>query len=352
MTIPPLEDSVQDIAAPPNNPQVSVIIAAYNCAPYLASAIESALNQDGVNVEVLVVDDASTDGTAEVARRYENIGPVRVLVNEVNRGPSFSRNRAIRAARGDWVAQLDGDDWFGPGRLAALLQLGISRQADFVADDLFVVEDSTLKEVSTRFLDSGVPWRTAQAVGPLDLIRYDLGSIKPLARRAFLVEHSLAYAEDVKYGEDFLLLLKAMLAGARVMVLPHPMYHLRRGNTGSLTTQHSHLFRQSQRTTMQLLADPEVTGHAELVTALRHRLRRVERLAMLEEVVRLAKQGKVVGAATGLLRDPKLVPVLLFRISEEISLRMRRRKLGAVRYRAHRPPCAGLPRASRFSELK
>lgn len=347
MTVPPIQDAAPGIAPVTNNPQVSVIIAAYNCAPYLALAVESALAQEGVNVEVVIVDDASTDGTAEVARRYEKTGRVRLLMNEVNRGPSFSRNRAIQAARGDWVAQLDGDDWFASGRLATLLQLGLAHQADFVADDLFVVDDGTLKEMSTRFLDNGVPWRTAQAVGPVDLIKYDLGSIKPLARRAFLVEHSLAYAEGVKYGEDFLLLLQAMLAGARVMVLPNPMYHLRRGDTGSLTTQHGRLFDQSERTTTQLLADPEVTRHPELVMALQDRLRRVKRLAMLEEVVRLVKQRKVVGAVRSLLRDPKLIRLLLLRISENMSLRIRRRKLGAVLDHAHRPPRAGMPGASR-----
>ena len=199
-------------------PKVSVIIAAYNCAPYLASAIDSALGQEGIDVEVVIVDDASDDHTVEIARSYERTGRVRVLTSEVNRGPSASRNRAIKAARGEWVAQLDGDDWFAPGRLAALLQLAVKHAADFVADDLFMVENRTLRPVSTRFLDNGVPWRKPRSIGPSDLIRYDLGSIKPLLRRDFLVAHSLAYDENVKFGEDFLFLLKAMLAGSLLTV--------------------------------------------------------------------------------------------------------------------------------------
>lgn len=325
MTIPAVQDSAQRGVRSRDDPQVSVIIAAYNCAPYLATAIESALGQDGVSVEVVVVDDASTDGTAEAARHFEETGRVRVLVNEVNRGPSFSRNRAIEAARGEWVAQLDGDDWFALGRLASLLQLAIAQQADFVADDLFIVENRTLRAVSTRFLDNGVPWRAPQPIQPSDLVRYDLGSIKPLVRREFLVKHAVRYDESLKYGEDFLLLLKAMLAGARVTILPKPMYHLRRGNTGSLTKQRSHLFLQIENTTKQLLADAEVSRHPEVIAALKRRLSRVKRLAMLEEVARLAKQGHLGCVVRKLLADPKLISALLLRAPVAFAMRMRRR---------------------------
>lgn len=341
MTAPNVSPSTVTVSAVP---QVSVIIATYNCAPYLAAAIESALGQESVNVEVVVVDDASTDGTSQVARRYEKTGRVRLLVNEVNRGPSFSRNRAIQAARGEWLAQLDGDDWFAPGRLATLLQLAVVRQADLVADDLFMVEDSTLQAVSTPFLNNGVPWRTAQSITPLDVIRYDLGSLKPLMRRAFLTEHSLAYEEGLNYGEDFLLLLKVMLAGARVTILPEPMYHLRRGNTGSLTTQRSRLLHQIAGTTKRLMDDPDIRHHPKVVTALGARLSHVKRLAMLGEVVRLAKQGHFASVVGKLLVDPKLIRALLRRAPEMVAIRVRRRLYREVLNRAHRPPGAGTPR--------
>ena len=346
MTIRSRQDAALGIAPATNNPQVSVIIAAYNCAPYLASAIESALGQNGVSVEVVIVDDASTDGTAEVARRYEKTGRVRLLVNEANRGPSFSRNRAIHAAHGEWVAQLDGDDWFAPGRLATLLQLAVARKADLVADDLLMVEDRTLRAVSTRFVDNGVPLRTPLSIEPLDLIRYDLGSIKPVVRRAFLSEHSLAYDEDVKFGEDFLLLLKAMLAGAQVTIQPEPMYHLRRGNTGSLTTQRSNLFSQIENTTRQLLADSEVSRHPEIMAALRRRLSHVKRLAILEEVVRLAKHGHFVSVGRKLLADPKLIRALLQRAPAMVAIRMRRRVYRKLLNGVCHPPGAGALGAS------
>lgn len=339
MTEPADGKSVEGVAVTFTTPQVSVIIAAYNCAPYLAGAIESALGQSGLDLEVLVVDDASTDGTTEVARRYENTGRVRLLVNEVNRGPSYSRNRALLESRGDWVAQLDGDDWYAPGRLLSLLKQAAVSQADFIADDLFMVEDRTLQVVSTRFLDNGVPFKSPHFITLLDLIKYDLGSIKPLIRRSYLLEHSLAYDEDVNYGEDFLLLLKAMLCGARVMIVPEPMYCLRRGNTGSLTTQRSQLFHQLENTAKQLLSDVDINQYPDVTQALKRRIKKIQRLAMLEELKQLLKKRNIFRFIGKLMAEPSLISALFQRLPEVLGIRLRRRLSGKLLNQVHRPPC-------------
>jgi len=95
-------------------PRVSVIIPAYNAVAHLRRAVESALGQTMSDLEIIIVDDASTDATLEIAGRIAaQDSRVRVLHNERNSGPSVSRNRAIAAARGEWIAILDADDsWF------------------------------------------------------------------------------------------------------------------------------------------------------------------------------------------------------------------------------------------------
>jgi uncharacterized coiled-coil protein SlyX len=206
-----------------------------------------------------------------------------------------------------------------------------------------MVEDRTLQAMSTRFLDNGVPWHTAQSISSVDLIRYDLGSIKPLIRRAFLVEHALSYQEEVSFGEDFLLLLKAMLMHAHVTILPVPMYHLRRGNTGSLTTQRSRLFQQIENTTIGLLANPEISCYPSIVTALTSRLKKVRRLAMLENVVRLTKQRHFGEALSKVLANPKLIIVVLHRTLEIIFTRMRRSFHRKTLKQAYSPPKASMP---------
>ncbi len=96
------------------NPLVSVMIGAYNAAPYLGEAIESALGQDYEPLELIVVDDGSTDGTAEVARRYAQAK----VIQQENGGNGSARNRAVENASGELYAFLDADDLFTPGKLS------------------------------------------------------------------------------------------------------------------------------------------------------------------------------------------------------------------------------------------
>ncbi|QDT39894.1 glycosyltransferase family 2 protein [Stratiformator vulcanicus] len=95
-------------------PSVSVIIPCFNAAPFLGEAIRSALDQSLPPVEVIVVDDGSTDDSAEIAQSFGP--PVRVLRQE-NHGESVARNRGIDEAAGDWVALLDADDVWLPSKL-------------------------------------------------------------------------------------------------------------------------------------------------------------------------------------------------------------------------------------------
>ena len=95
--------------------KISVIIPAYNAEPYIRAAIESCLSQTYPPCEIIVVDDASTDGTAAVAESFP--APVRVIRLPENTGVAAARNRGVRASTGDWIAFLDADDWFLPEKL-------------------------------------------------------------------------------------------------------------------------------------------------------------------------------------------------------------------------------------------
>ncbi len=97
-----------------NPPLVSVVIPTYNCARYIGEAIESVLAQDFEGREIVVVDDGSTDSTREVLGSFGS--DVRCIVQE-NRGAPAARNTGIRAARGQYIAFLDADDVWLPGKL-------------------------------------------------------------------------------------------------------------------------------------------------------------------------------------------------------------------------------------------
>jgi len=110
-------------------PEVSVVIPAFNAAKEIARAIESCLNQTFPPIEILVVDDGSSDDTAAVAAGFP--APVRVLRKE-NGGPAAARNLGVRRAKGDWIALLDADDEWHPGKLERQLLLDTSDKVGLI----------------------------------------------------------------------------------------------------------------------------------------------------------------------------------------------------------------------------
>ncbi len=203
-------------------PDVSVIIAAYNVESYIERAIHSALDQEGVQVEVIVVDDASADRTFDTVA---GIGDARVKIIRCsqNGGPGAARNDGLAAATAPWIAILDGDDAFAPGRLKGCLATAERNEADIIVDNLEV-----RREMDGR---AYLMFHAKDFCGKetLDLATFirgnssfldgtSLGYVKPIFRAAFLREHRLAYDPGIRIGEDYMLLAEALACGARCSV--------------------------------------------------------------------------------------------------------------------------------------
>lgn len=201
---------------------VDVVVAAFDCAGTIERAVLSALAEPQVR-RVFVIDDASRDGTAERATILAE-RDARVVVRRlpVNRGPSAARNLGLALGAAPWIAPLDGDDYFRPGRFASLL--AAAEGFDFVADDLVQIEEggvgpprALIGPQGQRRLDfaafvAGNAGRRGR--------RREFGFLKPLMRRAFLDRHGLRYADELRLGEDYALYAQALALGARFVVLP------------------------------------------------------------------------------------------------------------------------------------
>lgn len=96
---------------------VSIIMPSYNTGSFISESIESVLAQTYSTWELIVVDDCSNDDTDDVVNRYLSDERIRYIKNEVNRGAAVSRNRALREAKGNWIAFLDSDDLWEPDKL-------------------------------------------------------------------------------------------------------------------------------------------------------------------------------------------------------------------------------------------
>jgi len=226
---------------------VDVLIAAHDRADTIERAVMSALAEDHVQT-VIVVDDGSTDDTARRASRCDPSGR-RVIVERLpsNLGPSAARNAGLRLSRTGWIAVLDADDYFLPGRLDALLSR--SDGWDLVADDIVQVPEGQIDSAPLRpilFGKCGEPFALGLEefvrgnVRARGVLRTELGFLKPIMRRSFLDRHGLRYDERLRLGEDYALYTRALAAGGRFLVLPRPGYAsvLRDDSLSALHSRH------------------------------------------------------------------------------------------------------------------
>lgn len=214
--------------------RVTIAIASYNCERYLEAAVRSALAQSDVSLEVVIVDDRSTDGSLAVAERLAAADPcVRVAQLATNSGPGGARNHALALARGTWFAVLDSDDLYHPRRLAQLIGHAERHGLDIVADDLLLFQDDEsapphrfLTRRSDRAHELGIADYLADTVmfgrAP------NLGFLKPVIRRSALVAHDLRYDPSLRIAEDDDLVIRMLAAGMRYGVVPSLTYFYRK----------------------------------------------------------------------------------------------------------------------------
>lgn len=197
-----------------NQPTVSVVIPCYNGAEFLRETLASVLAQTQPVLEVIVVDDGSTDNSAEIAASF---GPLVRVIRQPNRGESAARNCGVRQSRGEWIAFLDADDIWLPNRIEAQF---VRCAPDAVA-------------AHCNLIVFGVENHTTQIEMTPPHVRYSLAE---LCRRnvfytpsAVIVRRDVCppFSEQVRHGEDLLFFLEIVQTGP-VSLCTTPLVKFRR----------------------------------------------------------------------------------------------------------------------------
>ena len=178
---------------------VSVIIPAYNCAPYIQEAVESVLNQTYQNFELLIVDDGSADDTRRILKEFEKKYPDRVRnFYQSNQGASAARNKALKESRGEYIAFLDADDVWYPQKLAKQIQVLENTESGFVyCDNYFVTETREKIENYVRKV------KFIEGDGILELFcNHFVMTPAVVFRKKYLLEIGY-FDETLRVGEDY-----------------------------------------------------------------------------------------------------------------------------------------------------
>lgn len=217
---------------PPTRPLVSVIIPAHNAAEYLLETVRSALDQTYEPVEVIVVNDGSTDDTAAVATQ---LGDQIVYLEQVNLGPAAARNAALRVARGELVALLDADDRWKPTRLERCVDILVGRpEIGMVTTDANLIEGGVLTEKRSYGDRRRFPFPASEDEQIAEIARRNFLFVGVVFRRE-LVDRCGDFDEVTWGAEDYELWTRFLLSGSRAAFVNEPLgwYRLSVGSLSS-----------------------------------------------------------------------------------------------------------------------
>lgn len=308
---------------------VSVAIPTFNAEAHLEIAVRSALDQTLDSIEVLLIDDCSTDGTFALCQSLAR-SDARIKVEQLphNGGPSAARNRALELAEGRWLAVLDSDDLFAQDRLRRLVEIGETQGADLVADNL-VVFDSNDPARATFFLDAAdcSGWQTLDSYLQRTVMhphKPNFGYLKPVIRMSSLKQAGLRYNPALRIAEDDDLIVRLLAAGLRYWLDSTATYAYRRhaASTSHRLSAHN---AASIAAAGRRVASEQQDLAPQIRAALQARVASSERSAGFARLIEALKQRRLADAAHEVRCNPQILPLLRMPLAAAI-----RRAIGAA----------------------
>lgn len=236
-----------------NPPKISVIVPVYNAGTYLSRCVESILDQTETSLELILVDDGSTDGSGELCQSYAGKDARIRVIRQENRGVSAARNAGLEIARGTWIAFCDGDDRVESTMYETLLAVqaqtggdvifcGFSREySDHTQPETFPERKTLEKADVPHYVEQlmtgryfGAVWRGLYANHVISRCRFD---------------------EDVRYAEDLVFLMELLKHVNRMTLTPEILYYYNKANENSVCarTEHDPDFRYRRSLQKQLV---------------------------------------------------------------------------------------------------
>lgn len=217
-------------------PKLSIIIPAFNVEAFLPQCLDSIFSQKVVDVEVLCVDDGSTDGTPRLLQDYAEDHPNLRVLTQPNQGMSTARNLGLKEAKGEYVLFVDSDDWLCEGSLAQL-------SASLNGEDVVCFNAKKYLEKTSEFKDNELLSVDGVVKGwdyfnKARLIPSEIHFVciwQRAYRRAFLEENNLCFAEGIRRAEDDLFTTMVMYHAQTLKVVNECVY-VYRVRDNSITT--------------------------------------------------------------------------------------------------------------------
>lgn len=224
-------------------PLLSIIIPAYNVEKYLEQCLDSVVQQDNGKIEVILVNDGSTDATWQICCGYAERYPFIRAFTKQNAGPSSARNFGIREANGKYLNFLDSDDYLDEHAIQNICSILEKNRPEMV-----IGRYRNLVEATGEITPCGyqLEQEKVEALSGEQLLKYlitgrvyDWYSYLMVFETGFILSHSFFFDENAIFGEDARWVPNVILHAQKVSYLDEPFYIYRRNRTGSITATFS-----------------------------------------------------------------------------------------------------------------
>jgi len=228
-------------------PAISIIVPVYNVENYIHKSIESIVSQTLSNIEIILIDDGSTDKSGEIAEYYAKKDSRVKVIHQKNQGVSISRNVGLELAMGEYIGFIDPDDWIDDDMFEKLYCEAIQNNCDVIMccfsreyiknnksvevfhlfqSNTVLLKDDIKKEICSQLLKHG----------------FFTSVCDKIYSRSFLEEYKIRMHDDIELREDYLFNIDIFNFAERAKYLPIPFYHYRSTANSAMSKYYKNLF--------------------------------------------------------------------------------------------------------------
>lgn len=231
-------------------PSVSVIIPVFNAENYLEECLHSVLNQTLQNIEVIIIDDKSTDKSREIAEKFLSDRRIRYILHDKNKGVSAARNRGIDLANGEYIYFLDADDYISPNMLMTMYNISKKYNADIISCGYTRVDDK-----GVLLSENPSPFTNERLITNQEMIETYLSKAhekkviwfpwRNIYRLELLTENKIYFDENVSFGEDSLFNLYAFYNARLTKAVKKSFYYYRENPNSAIQSKEKPFLEES-----------------------------------------------------------------------------------------------------------
>ncbi len=213
-------------------PEVSIIVPVYNVEKYLPKCLDSLLGQTFNDIEIICVDDGSTDGSGEILGVYAQRDSRIKIVTKENGGLFSARHEGMKYINGKYVIFVDSDDWVSESLVEKSLEAASDENTDVVVFGAFSVREKDGKTVCKR---GGYDYaKIPEKFNRKNIFKYPPTAWSKMYRSDFIKRNNIRF-QEIKNGEDQLFFIHAMLCANKIKVVRENLYYYIKSRAGAIT---------------------------------------------------------------------------------------------------------------------